>query len=129
MIIDIHGHVTAPDKLYVYKANILSHRGAHGRGAPDATDDDIREALNAPTFGGSSHLAQLQEVGTDMQLISPRPYQMMTSETPKLVQWFTEETNNIIARQAALYPDTFRGICGLPLTPGVSPATARNVEG
>ena len=32
MIIDIHGHVTAPDKLYVYKANILSHRGAHGRG-------------------------------------------------------------------------------------------------
>jgi predicted TIM-barrel fold metal-dependent hydrolase len=47
----------------------------------------------------------------------------MTSETPKLVQWFTEETNNIIARQAALYPDTFRGICGLPLTPGVSPAT------
>ena len=57
MIIDIHGHVTAPDKLYVYKANILSHRGAHGRGSPDATDDDIREALNAPVFGGSSHAA------------------------------------------------------------------------
>src|SRR5580765_6768458 len=105
MIIDIHGHVTAPDKLYVYKANILSHRGAHGRGSPDATDDDIREALNAPVFGGSSHLAQLQEVGTDLQLISPRPYQMMTSENPRLVQWFVEETNNIIAKQVQLYPD------------------------
>ena len=121
MIIDVHGHVTAPDKLYVYKANILAHRGAHGRGSPDATDDDIREALNAPVFGGSSHLAQLQEVGTDMQIISPRPYQMMHSEQPKLVQWYIEECNNIIARQTQLYPKTFRGVCGLPQTAGVSP--------
>src|SRR5688572_2345247 len=121
MIIDIHGHVTAPDKLYVYKANILSHRGAHGRGTPDATDDDIREALNAPIFGGSSHLAQLQEVGTDMQIISPRPYQMMHSEQPKLVQWYIEECNNIIARQTQLFPGTFRGVCGLPQTAGASP--------
>jgi predicted TIM-barrel fold metal-dependent hydrolase len=46
---------------------------------------------------------------------------MMTSENPRLVQWFVEETNNIIAKQVELYPDTFRGVCGLPLTPGVSP--------
>ena len=72
-------------------------------------------------FGGSSHLDQLKEVGTDLQLISPRPYQMMTSEHPRLVSWFVEETNNIIAKQVQLYPDTFRGVCGLPMTPGVSP--------
>jgi predicted TIM-barrel fold metal-dependent hydrolase len=113
--------VTAPDSLYVYKAQILAHRGAHGRGGNLANDDDVREALSKPVFGGSSHLAQLQEVGTDLQLISPRPYQMMTSEHPRLVQWFVEETNNIIAKQVQLYPDTFRGVCGLPLTPGVSP--------
>ena len=52
MIIDAHGHVTAPDSLYVYKAQILSHRGAHGRGSPGATDQDIIDALNAPVFGG-----------------------------------------------------------------------------
>src|SRR5678810_1157608 len=46
---------------------------------------------------------------------------MMTSENPRLVQWFVEETNNIIAKQVELYPDTFRGVCGLPLTPGVNP--------
>ena len=57
------------------------------------------EALNSPVFGGSSHLQQLKEVGTDLQLMSPRPYQMMTSEYPRLVQWFVEETNNIIAKQ------------------------------
>ena len=121
MIIDSHGHVTAPEKLYVYKANILSHRGAHGRGNAGCSDDDIRGALNAPVFGGSSHLDQLKEAGTDMQIISPRPYQMMHSEDPKVVWWFLEETNSIIARQVKMYPNTFRGVCGLPQSPGVSP--------
>ncbi|MBV9746116.1 MAG: amidohydrolase [Acidobacteriia bacterium] len=121
MIIDAHAHVTAPESLYVYKAQILAHRGGHGRGNVAATDDDIARALNSPVFGGSSHLAQLKEAGTDMQIISPRPYQMMTSENPRLVTWFTEETNNIIARQVKLFPQTFRGVCGLPLTPSVNP--------
>jgi OH-DDVA meta-cleavage compound hydrolase len=120
VIIDSHGHVTAPDSLYVYKAQLTSHRGAHGRQA-HINDQEIRDALHKPVFGGSSHLDQLTEVGTDLQLISPRPYQMMTSETPRLVQWFTEETNTVIAKQVELYPDRFRGVCGLPLTPGVSP--------
>jgi OH-DDVA meta-cleavage compound hydrolase len=120
MIIDIHAHVTAPDSLYVYKAGLLSHRGGHGRGAVNATDDDIIKALNAPVFGGSSHLNQLKEAGTDMQIISPRPYQMMHSESPKLVTWYTEETNSIIARQTKLFPKVFRGVCGLTQSPGVN---------
>ena len=121
MVIDAHAHVTAPDGLYVYKAALTAHRGAHGRGAVNATDDDIIKALNSPVFGGSSHLEQLKEAGTDMQIISPRPYQMMTSENPRIVQWYTEETNNIIAHEVKLFPKVFRGVCGLPLTPGVSP--------
>jgi len=120
MIIDIHAHVTAPDSLYVYKAGLLSHRGGHGRGAVDATDEDIIAALNKPAFGGSSHLDQLKEAGTDLQIISPRPYQMMHSENPKLVAWYTEETNSIIAREVKLFPNTFRGVCGLPQSPGVA---------
>jgi 4-oxalmesaconate hydratase len=119
MVIDAHAHVTAPDSLWVYKAQILAHRGGHGRGAVNATDDDIKKALNSPVFGGSSHLEQLKEAGTDMQIISPRPYQMMTSEHPKLVAWFMEETNKIIAKQVKLYPNVFRGVCAVPLTPNV----------
>src|SRR6476659_7279945 len=121
MVIDSHAHVTAPDSLYVYKAGILAHRGGHGRGAVNATDEDLTKCLNAPVFGGSSHLQQLKEAGTDMQIISPRPYQMMTSESPKLVQWYTEETNNIIAQEVKLIPKVFRGVCGLPQNPGISP--------
>ncbi len=121
MVIDSHAHVTAPDALYVYKAGLIAHRGAHGRGGVNAKDEDIHKALNSPVFGGSSHLEQLKEAGTDLQIISPRPYQMMTSENPRIVQWFTEETNNIIEHEVKLYPKTFRGVCGLPLTPGVNP--------
>jgi 4-oxalmesaconate hydratase len=122
MIIDVHGHVTAPDSLYVYKAGLVSHRGAHGRGRVGASDEDIVAALQKPVFGGTSHMDQLAEVGTDLQLISPRPYQMMHSEKPdKLVHWYIAECNDIIARQVALFPTVFRGVCGLPQSPGVSP--------
>jgi OH-DDVA meta-cleavage compound hydrolase len=121
MVIDSHAHVTAPDSLYVYKAGLLAHRGGHGRGSTGATDEDVIAALNKPVFGGSSHLEQLKEAGIDMQLVSPRPYQMMHSENPKLVRWYIEETNNIIGKQTRLFPNVFKGVCGLPQSPGLSP--------
>jgi 4-oxalmesaconate hydratase len=123
MVIDVHGHLTAPDSLYAYKANILSHRGSHGRGKVEISDDEMIAFLNAPTFGtGKSHLGLLKEVGTDLQLLSPRPYQMMHAERPtKVSQWFIEECNNLVAQQCRLFPNVFRGVCGLPQAPGVSP--------
>ena len=123
MVIDSHAHVTAPDGLYVYKSGLLSHRGSHGRGSPPGmSDGEVRAALNTPVFNSGSHLEQLKEAGTDMQLISPRPYQMMHSEDPRLVRWWIEENNNVIAREARMMPDVFRGVCGLPQSPGVGPA-------
>ena len=116
MKIDIHGHLSAPDSLYAYKAGLLAHRGAHGRGGAGITDDSLREALHMPnrSFGGVSHMDHLDEAGVDLQLISPRPYQMMHSEQAKLVEWFTEETNDTIAQTCGLEPDRFRGVAGLP---------------
>jgi len=115
MIIDAHAHVTAPDSLYAWKAGLLSHRGAHGRGSPQISDDEMMAVLDSPTFGTKSHIKQLQELGTDFQLISPRPYQSMHSEKPaRLVHWYTEELNTVIGQQQRLFPNLFRGICGLP---------------
>ena len=86
MVIDVHGHLTAPDSLYVFKANILSHRGSHGRGKVEVSDDEMIAFLKQPTFGtGKSHFDLLKEVGTDIQLLSPRPYQMMMAEKPAKV--------------------------------------------
>jgi len=124
MIIDVHGHLSAPDQLYAWKAGLLSHRGAHGKGTPHVSDDALRAAYTSPhpSFGNESHLNHLDVAGVDLQLISPRPYQMMHSEQAKLVQWFTEETNNLIARSAQLFPGRFKGIAGLPQSPQLEPS-------
>jgi predicted TIM-barrel fold metal-dependent hydrolase len=123
MKIDIHGHVSAPESLYAYKAGLLAHRGAHGRGSAGVTDDTLRTALTAPSksFGGKSHMAHLDDAGVDVQLISPRPYQMMHSEQGRLVEWFVQETNDVIARTCRLEPDRFRGVAGLPQSMDLKP--------
>ena len=92
MIIDCHAHVSAPAELWAYKASLVSHRGSHGRGRVNVSDDDIRHAVEKQHFPGSghSHMDYIDTLGTDMQLLSPRPFQLMHSEKPaKLVQWFT----------------------------------------
>ncbi|MGY9004790.1 MAG: amidohydrolase family protein [Alphaproteobacteria bacterium] len=124
MIIDIHAHFSAPEKLFAYKANILASRG-RSRGAVKLSDDEILGALNKKVHGGNSHLEQLDEVGTDIQIISPRPYQLMHSEKPEsLVHNFTESCNNLTARQCELFPDKFVGMASLPQNMGVSPSNS-----
>jgi len=119
MIIDCHGHVSAPAELWVYKSLLLSHRGEHGRKFPDLSDEEILSHTNRKEMAPCGHLDMLERVGTDYQLLSPRPFQMMHSEKPgKLVHWFTEETNNIIARQCQLMPERFAPIAGLPQVAG-----------
>ena len=107
MIIDCHSHVSAPTELWAYKASILSHRGAHGRGKVEVTDEEILKAANKKEMAPAGHLDMLKRVGTDLQMISPRPFQMMHSQKPgRLVHWFIEECNNIIYRQTQLLKDT-----------------------
>lgn len=119
MIIDCHGHVSPPTELWAYKAHLLSHRGEHGRRMPEVTDEEILHFANRTEMAPCGHLDMLRRVGTDRQLLSPRPFQMMHSAKPgRLVHWFTEETNNIIGRTCRLLPDTFIGIAGLPQVAG-----------
>ena len=120
MIIDCHAHVSAPVELWAYKAGLLSHRGAHGRGKVNVSDEQIRYAVEKHKEAfPPPHLPYIDKVGTDMQLVSPRPFQLMHSEKPaKLVQWFHEEVNNIIHRETLLYPDRFVGIAGIPTVGG-----------
>lgn len=119
MIIDCHGHVSPPSDLWAYKASILSHRGEHGRRMGEVSDEEILRYANKREMAPCGHLDMLDQVGTDLQLLSPRPFQMMHSAKPaRLVHWFTEETNNIIARTVGLLPDRFLGVCGLPQAAG-----------
>jgi OH-DDVA meta-cleavage compound hydrolase len=119
MIIDCHAHMAVPPQLPAYKAGLLSHRGAHGRGKVGATDEDIQAAFDRIEMAPFGHLECLDRAGVDMPVLSPRPYQMMHSEKPaKLVHWYMEEVNDLIARQCALYPGRFIPVAGLPQTAG-----------
>ena len=119
MIIDCHGHVSAPPELWAYKSAILSHRGSHGRGGVRVSDDQIRAAANKKEMAPCGHLDMLHRHSTDVQLISPRPFQMMAScEPARVIHWFAEECNTIIHRNMQLFPDKFIGICGLPQVAG-----------
>ena len=114
--VDIHGHVSAPLALYAYQAQLISARAFHGKGKVAATDDEIAAAAEG-------HVALLERMRIDQQFISPRPFAMMHSHKPEIiVRWFSEQVNDIIAKQVAAYPDTFVGMAGLPQSAGVSPA-------
>ncbi|HEY3060438.1 MAG TPA: amidohydrolase family protein [Chloroflexota bacterium] len=114
MIIDIHGHTNAPPSLYAYKSGLLASRGAHGKGNPGITEEAMSNAVK-------NHLANnLDKVGTDVQFLSPRPFQLMHSEKPeKIVQWWVQANNDAIATSVKLAPTRYRGVAGLPQCAGV----------
>lgn len=124
MRIDCHAHFSAPDSLYSLKAMLLSSRGTAGKGQfPKKLS---RERIKAHVEGGGSsvhgvkgHLEYMDEAGTDIQLLSPRPYQMMHSESPpEIVTMFAEECNNVTHAQCQIWPERFIGIASLPQAAG-----------
>ncbi len=119
MIIDCHGHISAPVELWAYKAGLLSHRGAHGRGGVHVSDGELIAAAHKKEVWPDGHIELLHSHGTDMQLISPRPYQMMSSARPrKVVHWFCEEVNTLIHRPVPAHPRRVHSVAGLPQAAG-----------
>ncbi|MEP7739592.1 amidohydrolase family protein [Nocardioides sp. 31GB23] len=111
MIIDAHAHLVAPDGLYAFRANLLANGGYHF-GSPKVSDDDVSACA-------AINVAALDEVGTDVQLLSPRPYQMGHSMTPvSLVEPWIAAHNDVIARTVAMHPTRFAGVAGLPIAHG-----------
>lgn len=115
MIIDIHGHVSMPDEAWVYQANLVSNRARPWKDPGRPSDERIAEAAKG-------HIALLQKAGTDIQLISPRPFAMMHSIRPeKVVHHWIRYVNDLIAQKCRLFPEMFRGVAGLPQFRDTSP--------
>lgn len=111
MIIDAHAHLLAPEAFYAYKARLQAD-GGHHRGSPNVTDEQL--AVSA-----ARNVALMDQVGTDVQLLSPRPYQLMTSARPaRIVHWWVAANNDLIARTVALYPARFAVVPALPVVAG-----------
>ncbi|HBI03259.1 MAG TPA: amidohydrolase [Paenibacillaceae bacterium] len=112
MIIDIHGHVVSPPEVYQFQSTLLGSRGNPFDKFPQISDELIEKYLE-------KHIGNLKKVGTDLQLISPRPYISMHSIQPAgVVHKWTQFVNDVIARQVQLHPEYFRGVAGLPQSPG-----------
>lgn len=111
MIIDSHAHLVAPDSLYAFRALLLADGGYHG-GKPKISDDALSEAA-------AGNVAIMDSVGTDLQLLSPRPFHLGSSMQPSrmLAPWI-RGNNDTIARTVALHPTRFAGVGALPLAPG-----------
>jgi len=110
MIIDAHAHLVAPDGLYAFRAMLLADGGYHS-GRPKVSDEALADAAAA-------NVAVMDSVGTDLQLLSPRPYHLASSMSPaRLVDPWTQANNDMIARTVALHPDRFAGVGALPLVP------------
>lgn len=111
MIIDCHAHLLAPDALYAYRSALLAS-GGHFPLEAHIDDPALSESA-------ARNVALLDEVGTDIQLLSPRPYQQMHSaQPPSIVHRWIATNNDLIARTHDLRPTRFFGVAGLPLCAG-----------
>jgi predicted TIM-barrel fold metal-dependent hydrolase len=108
MIIDAHAHVNAPPELYAYQVSLLSSGGSQGKSSPGISDAQVEDY-------GRRTTKVMDSVGTDMQLISPRPFGMLHSARPaKVVHWWIAAMNDFIARQARAFPDRLATVAALP---------------
>lgn len=115
MIIDIHAHLVAPPQLYSYRARQLATRGWGRATGTGVTDELLHEH-------GLSNLELMDEVGTDVQFLSPRPFHLMHSERPSsLVRDWIGKVNDLIAKQVGMFPTRFAGMAGLPQSPDDPP--------
>lgn len=106
MIIDSHAHLLMPQESYKFFSELVG-----GQGNP-ATPPKVPEA--SIRAAGESLLKIMDAVGTDIQLLSPRPYLQLHSHAPRVSQLWNAHTNDVIYAVTQLFPDRFRGVAGLP---------------
>jgi len=110
MIIDVHGHLCASPKLYAWYTLLLASRATYGTPPPPISDDEL---LSLPET--QRNLDAIDLAGTDVQLISPRPFTLFQAEKPgRIAHRWVEGVNNYIAQFCRVLPDRFAGVAGLP---------------
>jgi 4-oxalmesaconate hydratase len=113
MIIDAHAHLVAPASLYAHRSNLIVSGGQYGRPyRAKVSDGDLRESAE-------QNVKIMDAVGTDVQLLSPRPFFTLngTARWDDIVDW-TCDTNDMIAHTVKLFPHRFRGVGALPQQAG-----------
>jgi 4-oxalmesaconate hydratase len=121
MIIDCHGHYTTePPALLDYRKRQTAAFVEGNALAPDfnVSDDEIRDTIEP------NQLRVQKERGVDLTIFSPRAGGMAhhVGDERTSLDW-TRASNDMIHRVCTLFPENFVGVCQLPQSPGVSPAS------
>jgi len=123
MIIDCHGHyTTAPKALEDWRnAQIAGIKDPSQKPSPSSlkiSDDDLRQSIEA------NQLKFMRERGSDLTVFSPRASFMAHHIGDfEVSSTWAAICNELIARVAKLFPDSFIGAAMLPQSPGVDTRT------
>ena len=113
MIIDAHAHLVAPPSFYAHRSNLVVSGGQYGYPfRARVSDEELAKSA-------AENIAIMDEVGTDVQLLSPRPFLTIngTARWEDILAW-TMDNNDLIARTIKLHPTRFRGVGALPQRAG-----------
>ena len=123
MIIDCHGHYTTePAALHDFRkkqvASVTDPAQTPSRATLKISDDEIRQSVE------NNQLRMQRERGTDVTIFSPRAAGMghHVGDAAMSLEW-SQICNELIHRVTQIFPRNFIGVCQLPQSPGVSPAS------
>jgi 4-oxalmesaconate hydratase len=92
----------------------MSARGAHGFKPKRFPDEWVRDHPDT-----KRNLRIMDSVGTDVQFLSPRPFQLMHAEKPaKMMESWAVANHDYIAQQVKFFPNRFEGVCAIPQAAG-----------
>lgn len=110
MIIDAHAHLVTPLSLLGIRAGLQVSGGQHSLKWLQAMlpQADLDAAVE-------KNLKVMDDVGTDMQIISPRPFTLMHShDRLDDIELWVRLQNDIIHQNVEKHPRRFRGMAALP---------------
>jgi 4-oxalmesaconate hydratase len=111
MIIDAHAHLVAPASLYGYRSMLIVSGAQHGSALAGISDDELKTSADG-------NVKLMDEVGTDIQFISPRPFMLINRGRLSDAQLWARSNNELIARTIGFHPTRFRGVAALPQLAG-----------
>ena len=116
MIIDTHAHyTTAPPELQAYRGRQITTMAQPVRARLQVSDEQLEQSMQG-------QFKRMQDAGIDRLVFSPQASAMGHHFGSELIsRYWSEASNDLIARIARLWPDKVSPVCQLPQSPSVSP--------